>query len=199
MKGSPDYYYRRSKEEGYPARSVFKLQQIQEKFRIIRRGDRILDMGASPGSWSLYLLSVLAGSGKVTGVDLDLPDQRLVGRRGYRFLHGDFYDPEILASVAEDAPFDLIASDAAPSTIGNRITDTTRSLEMAFHILAVAERHLSPGGRFLVKIFQGGGEKQIMDRMKTVFETAKAFKPMASRRESMEVYLVGIGFRGAAS
>jgi 23S rRNA (uridine2552-2'-O)-methyltransferase len=199
MKGSPDYYYRRSKEEGYPARSVFKLQEIQEKFHIIRHGDRILDMGAAPGSWSLYLLEVLSGSGRVTGVDLDEPDPRLTVHKRYRFLQGDFYTPRILSAIAEDAPFDLVASDAAPSTIGNRITDTTRSFEMALHVLTVAERHLSPGGRFTVKIFQGGEEKKIMDRMKAAFETAKAFKPRASRSESMEVYLVGIGFRGRAS
>src|SRR5208283_5410412 len=95
MKGKPDYYWRKSKEEGYPARSVFKLQEIQQKHRPVGPAARILDLGASPGSWSLYLLDMMAGAGSVTGVDLNEPDGKLLARKGYRFLHGDFTTAEM--------------------------------------------------------------------------------------------------------
>ena len=199
MKGQPDYYWRKSKQEGFPARSVFKLQEIQEKYRLIRPGNRVLDLGASPGSWSLYILGLLAGSGSVTGADLNAPDKALLSRKGYRFLQGDFASPDILRAVMEAAPYDVVVSDAAPSTTGNRTLDTTRSLELARQVLAIAEKALRTGGHLTLKIFQGGGEKEILDWMRGRFALARAFKPKASRRDSMETYFVGTGFAPAVS
>jgi 23S rRNA (uridine2552-2'-O)-methyltransferase len=199
MKGQPDYYWRKSKQEGFPARSVFKLQEIQEKYRLIRPGNTVLDLGASPGSWSLYILGLLAGSGSVTGADLNAPDKALLSRKGYRFLQGDFTSPDILRAVMEAAPYDVVVSDAAPSTTGNRTLDTTRSLELARQVLAIAEKALRPGGHLTLKIFQGGGEKEILDWMRGRFALARAFKPKASRRDSMETYFVGTGFAPVAS
>jgi len=194
MKGKPDYYWRKSKEEGYPARSVFKLQEIQEKYRLIRPGNAVLDLGASPGSWSLYILDLLAGSGSVTGADLKAPDRKLLSRRGFRFIQGDFSSGETLAAIIECSPFDVVVSDAAPSTTGNRTMDTARSLDLARQVLAIAEKALKPGGNLALKIFQGGEEKEILDWMRGRFASARAFKPKASRRDSMETYFVGTGF-----
>ncbi len=194
MKGQPDYYWRKSKEEGYPARSVFKLQEIQEKYRLIRPGNAVLDLGASPGSWSLYILDLLAGGGSVTGADLNSPDRKLLSRRGFRFIQGDFTSAEILEAILASAPFDVVVSDAAPSTTGNRTMDTARSLDLARQVLAIAEKTLKPGGNLALKIFQGGEEKEILDWMRGRFASARAFKPKASRRDSMETYFVGTGF-----
>jgi len=199
MKGQPDYYWRKSKQEGFPARSVFKLQEIQEKYRLIRPGARVLDLGASPGSWSLYIMDLLAGSGSVTGADLNAPDTALGSRKGYRFVQGDFTAPDTLAAILASAPFDLVVSDAAPSTTGNRTLDTTRSLELARQVLAIAEKALRPGGNLALKIFQGGGEKEILDWMRGRFALARAFKPKASRSDSMETYFVGTGFAAPIS
>jgi 23S rRNA (uridine2552-2'-O)-methyltransferase len=199
MKGQPDYYWRRSKQEGFPARSVFKLQEIQEKYRLIRPGDRVLDLGASPGSWSLFILGLLAGRGSVTGADLNPPDKALASRRGYRFIHGDFTTAEVLDAIVASSPYDVVVSDAAPSTTGNRTLDTTRSLDLARQVLAIAGKTLKPGGNLTLKIFQGGGEKEILDRMRGSFSSARAFKPKASRSDSMETYFVGMGFRPAVS
>jgi 23S rRNA (uridine2552-2'-O)-methyltransferase len=194
MKGEPDHYWRKSKQEGYPARSVFKLQEIQEKYRVIRPGARVLDLGASPGSWSLYILDMLAGSGGVTGADLNAPDKALLARKAYRFVQGDFTSPAVLADILASAPFDAVVSDAAPQTSGNRTRDTTRSLELALQVLAIAEKALRPGGNLALKIFQGGGEKEVLDWMRKHFSLARAFKPKASRSDSMETYFVGTGF-----
>lgn len=198
MKGQPDYYWRKSKEEGYPARSVFKLQEIQEKYRLIRPGNAVLDLGASPGSWSQYILDLLAGGGSVTAADLNSPDRKLLSRRGFRFIQGDFTSAEILEAILASAPYDVVVSDAAPSTTGNRTMDTARSLDLARQVLAIAEKTLKPGGNLTLKIFQGGEEKEILDWMRGRFAAARAFKPKASRRDSMETYFVGTGFTARA-
>jgi 23S rRNA (uridine2552-2'-O)-methyltransferase len=198
MKGKPDYYWRKSKEEGYPARSIFKLQEIQQKHGPVKPGARVLDLGASPGSWSLYLLDMLAGAGSVTGVDLNEPDGKLLTRKGYRFLHGDFTTQEMERRIREAGPFDIVVSDAAPSTTGNRTMDTARSAEIARRVIAICEMCLVPGGNCVLKIFQGGEEREILEDMRRRFEATKAFKPKASRSDSMETYFIGLGLKPAA-
>ena len=198
MKGRPDYFYRKSKDEGYPARSVFKLQEIQQKYRPVAPGARVLDLGAAPGSWSLWLLDLLAGNGAVTGVDLNDPDQKLQARRNYKFLRGDFSTEETTRWIREQGPYDAVVSDAAPSTTGNRTMDTARSAEIARRVLDICDLALVTGGSCVLKIFQGGEERELLARMKDRFESARAFKPKASRSESMETYFVGLGFRAAA-
>jgi len=194
MKGKPDYYWRKSKEEGYPARSVFKLQEIQQKHGPVKPAGRVLDLGASPGSWSMYLLDMLAGGGSVTGVDLNEPDGKLIARKNYRFLLGDFTSEEVEKRIREAGPFDVIVSDAAPSTTGNRTLDTARSAEIAGKVIEICERCLVPGGNCVLKIFQGGEEREVLARMRRLFTAAKAFKPRASRSDSMETYFIGLGF-----
>jgi 23S rRNA (uridine2552-2'-O)-methyltransferase len=198
VKGKPDYYWKKSKQEGYPARSVFKLQEIQEKHRVLKPGNRVLDLGASPGSWSLFILDLLAGNGSVTGVDLKTPDQRLTSRRNFRFIQGDFTQETVVGRILEGAPYDCIVSDAAPSTTGNRTLDTARSLGIARQVMVTCEKALAPGGNCLLKIFQGGEEKEILDRMRDLFAVSRAFKPKASRSNSMETYYIGIDFRALA-
>ena len=199
MPGKPDYYWQKSKDQGYPARSVWKLQEMQERFRLLDAGPRVLDLGCSPGSWSLMVLDVLGGRGALTGVDLDEPDPKLLRRPGFTFIRGDFTDPAVLAAVVARGPFDVVLSDAAPSTSGNRIRDTERSLELGRAVIAAAATCLRPGGNLALKIFQGGGERELLDSLRAGFETARAFKPKASRSESMEVYHVGLRRRGVSA
>jgi 23S rRNA (uridine2552-2'-O)-methyltransferase len=199
MPGKPDYYWRKSKDQGYPARSVWKLQEMHERFRLLDAGPRVLDLGCSPGSWSLMVLELLAGRGSLTGVDLDEPDAKLIARPGFTFIRGDFTDPAVLAAVAARGPFDVVLSDAAPSTSGNRIRDTERSLELGRTVLAAASGCLRPGGNLALKIFQGGGERETLDALKAGFESARAFKPKASRSESMEIYFVALRRRAAST
>ncbi len=193
----PDHYWKLSKEEGYPARSVFKLKEIQERHHPIHPPARVLDLGASPGSWSLYVLELLKGGGGVTGVDLNPPSAKLSSHRRYRFIQGDFTDPTVLSQIQSLGPFDVVLSDAAPSTTGTRTLDTVRSLEIARQVISICELMLDPHGSCVLKIFQGGEEREVLDRMKVLFATARAFKPKASRSESMETYFVGLDFRGS--
>ena len=198
MKGRPDYYWKKSKDEGYPARSVFKLQEIQQKYRPVAPGSRVLDLGAAPGSWSLWLLDQFAGNGSVTGVDLNDPDPKLQARRNYRFLRGDFSTEETTRWIREQGPYDSVVSDAAPSTTGNRTLDTARSAEIARRVLEICGQALVTGGSCVLKIFQGGEERELLAVMRDRFDSARAFKPKASRPESMETYFIGLGFRGNA-
>jgi 23S rRNA (uridine2552-2'-O)-methyltransferase len=199
MPGKPDYYWQKSKDEGYPARSVWKLQQMQERFRLLGAGKRVLDLGCSPGSWSLMVLELLGGRGALTGVDLDEPDAKLLARPGFTFIRGDFTDPAVLAAVAARGPYDVVLSDAAPSTTGSRLSDTERSLELGRAVLAAAAQCLRTGGNLALKIFQGGGERELLDALRTGFESARAFKPKASRSESMEIYFVALHRRAAST
>lgn len=192
MRDKPDHYSIQAQREGYPARSVYKLKEIDEKFQIIRRGRNILDIGASPGSWTLYVCRKLKGSGRITAVDLkDLS----VGIKcnNLKFFKDDAFSESFQEAAVKTGPYDAVISDAAPSTTGNRTVDTGRSYNLAEDVLKFALKNLKSGGNLVIKIFQGGDEHQLLDIMKNSFKTAKIFKPKASRKESFEVFLVGTG------
>ena len=191
----PDHYTQRAKRGGYPARSVYKLEEIQNKYRLIAPGMKVLDLGAAPGSWSLFVLKQLEGKGEVTAVDLS-PLNALAGRRGVHPIRGDFTDPEIRDLLSERGPYDCILSDAAPATTGNRTVDTGRSYTLAVSILDLAAGMLERGGSLAVKVFQGGDERELVERMRSMFDAARQMKPKASRKESFEVFLIGTGFTG---
>jgi 23S rRNA (uridine2552-2'-O)-methyltransferase len=193
----PDFWSLKAKKEGYPARSVYKLQEIDGKFRLVRKGIRALDIGAAPGSWSLWVLKRLAGSGFLAAVDL----QPLVMKPPYPnflFIQGDLYDPSVREALLEKGPYDLVISDAAPATTGNRLVDQGASESIVEAVIAYAEESLAPGGSLVAKLFQGGAEREFIDRLKTRFGQARAFKPQACRSESFETYLVATGFKGQA-
>ena len=188
----PDFWSIKAKKEGYPARSVYKLEEIDKKFGILKPHARILDIGAAPGSWSLWILKRLAGKGFLAAVDL----QTLGISPAYEnffFIQGDLYDAVVRATLAEKGPYDLVLSDAAPSTSGNSGLDTDRSEAIVEAVLDYADAMLKPGGTVLAKLFMGGGQRAILDRMKSSYATARAFKPEACRSVSFETYLIGQG------
>lgn len=190
----PDFWSQKAFSEGYPARSVYKLQEMDKKFGLIRPGLRILDLGAAPGSWTTYLLRTLGDNGMVTAVDLSPLDTSVVAPN-LAFYQGDLYAPAVRDAVGARGPFDLVVCDAAPATTGNRTLDTTRSEALAELALFYAEEFLNQQGNFVVKIFQGGGEQALLKRMRTLFKTARGFKPEACRTSSFETYLVGLEYK----
>ena len=190
----PDHYAQRAKKEGYPARSVYKLEEIQVKLRVMRHGDHVLDIGAAPGSWTLYASRQTSPGGRIVAVDvarLAIPNLP----RNIAFLQGDAFSPELLGKLEPLAHFNVILSDAAPSTTGNRTVDAGRSFQIASGVLDLAVSYLSPGGNLVVKIFQGGDEGALLARMRELFESARMLKPRASRSISFETYGIGIGKR----
>ncbi len=188
----PDYWSKKAFSEGYPARSVYKLKEMDEKFSLLRKNCRVMDLGAAPGSWTTYLLRMLDGTGHVTAVDLS-PLAKDVKGENLSFFQGDLYAAEVRASVKALGPYDLVVCDAAPATTGNRTVDTARSSGLVELALYYAEEMLLPGGNFVVKVFQGGGEQEVLKRMRKAFASARGFKPEACRTESFETYLVGLG------
>jgi 23S rRNA (uridine2552-2'-O)-methyltransferase len=208
----PDPWSLRAQKEGYPARSVYKLKEMDQKFRLIppqpqgrgggngaAPGFRVLDLGAAPGSWSLYVLRSLAGRGFLASADL-APlsrryDQGLFEGSNFFFIQGDITGPETRAALLARGPFDLLICDAAPATSGNRGIDALRSLELAETALDYGEAALKEGGRLVVKVFQGGDSAALLKKIRARFDAGRAFKPAACRSGSFETYYLGLGKR----
>ena len=188
--GIPDPFRTRARAEGYVARAVYKLKEIDEKYRLCREGMRVLDLGCSPGSWLQYLAARVGRQGLVLGVDaapLAIP-----AAPPLYFLQSEVesLDLESLAAISPD--FDLVVSDLAPNTTGVREVDQQRSLELAQQALKIARRFLRPGGHFLVKLFGGPDLPELAAAIKKEFRTFRQVKPAGSRAASREVYLLGL-------
>lgn len=187
-----DFYTKKAHSEGYPARSVYKLEEINQTHKLIKPGDTVLDVGAAPGSWTLYThRCLIKGNGKIVSCDLSPLSLDPVPPTVIE-ITGDAFSKEIRPRLVAEGPYDAIISDAAPMTTGNRIVDTTRSEYLAEQVTILAEEHLKPHGNMVIKIFQGGGEQEILKKMRTMFAKAKAFKPKASRDDSFEIFLIGL-------
>lgn len=198
----PDFWSKKAFSEGYPARSVYKLKEIDEKFGMIKKGYSVLDLGASPGSWTTFLLRTLKelgtsdnpesqNLGKVVSCDLN-PLAKNVRAENLVFIQGDLTDKSIVEQIKTEGPFDLVVCDAAPLTTGNRVVDTARSQWLVKMAIWYAQTMLKVGGNFAVKIFQNGDQQAHLKSMREIFSSAKGFKPVACRSESFETYLIGI-------
>ena len=190
----PDFWSQKAFSEGYPARSVYKLKEIDEKFGMIKKNYTVLDLGSAPGSWTTFLLRKMEGTGKVVSCDLN-PLAKSVKGDNLVFIQGDLNAPQILNQIKAQGPYDLVVCDAAPKTTGNRTVDTARSEQLVEMAVWYAQQMLKPGGNFAVKIFQNGDQQQILKNMREIFTTAKGFKPEACRTESFETYLIGVNKR----
>ncbi len=196
MKQYRDHYFLKAKQENYPARSVYKLKEIDKKFRLFRRGMKVLDLGAAPGSWSLGAAEKVGPEGLVLACDLQEAGTAFPAQ--VRFFVEDVFQRSAAfeAELAAAAPFDVVLSDMAPRTTGTRFTDQARSLELCLEALAVAEIYLAEGGSFVVKIFMGPDIQDLLRPMRACFAQVKSFKPKSSRAESKETFFVGMGFSG---
>lgn len=186
-----DPYVQAAKQGGLRSRAAFKLMELDDRFHLIRRGSRVVDLGAAPGGWSQ--VAVQRGAACVVGIDL-LPVDPVPGAT---ILHGDFND-EIMAARLRDVlggRADLVLSDMAPNTTGHNATDHLRIMGLAELALDFAIGALEPGGSFVAKVFQGGSEREALLRMRRHFAEVRHAKPPASRKESSELYVVATGFR----
>jgi 23S rRNA (uridine2552-2'-O)-methyltransferase len=192
----PDHWQQKARNEGYPARSVYKLKEIDEKFGIFKPSGSFLDLGAAPGSWSLYLLRKMKGKGFLAAADLSPLshefDKGLFDGGNFFFIQGDITETSISEALLSKGPYSTVISDAAPSTTGNHIVDAARSLLLVEEVVVYAEKALAVGGNLVVKVFQGGDSGELLKRIKTLFKTAKSFKPQTCRSESVETYFIGL-------
>jgi 23S rRNA (uridine2552-2'-O)-methyltransferase len=185
-----DRFYQAAKKEGFLARSVFKLEEIDQKVRLFKPGARVLDLGCAPGSWLQYANKRVGGSGALVGIDrvrVDVP--------GARTLVGDVYQVPIADLLGELEHFDVVLSDMAPDTTGIKSADQAKSEALFERALEIALETLAPGGHFVGKLFMGGGFQELLKRCRSAFEHVKNVKPESSRSHSIEQYVVGLGRR----
>jgi len=186
-----DHYTRRAKKERFPARSVYKLKEMQQKYSLIKKGDKVLDLGCAPGSWLLYAANLTGNKGEVVGIDLKPVSERVPS-------HVRIYRSDILSMDDElfkltGKAFNVVLSDMAPSTTGSRHVDSARSFNLCHAALSIAQETLVSGGSFVCKIFHGEDFKKFSDAVKQGFDRHKIFKPQSSRKASKEIYIIGFG------
>ncbi len=189
-----DHFFKKAKAEDYLARSIYKLQEIDEKSKLIKKGHTVLDLGASPGSWSQYALKKVGHQGRVIGIDLT---DVVVKAPNYTFFHDDInnldWDHELARLKIEK--FDGVISDMAPKTTGIKNTDQMRSLTLCELALDLAVKYLKPKGYFVCKLFHSDGFKDFNVKVKLHFDKVDAIKPDSTRKISKEIFIVGLGFK----
>jgi len=188
----PDHFTKDAKAAGYPARSVFKLEEIDRRAQLLRTGMRVLDLGASPGSWSLYASKRVGPSGRVFAIDLSPLECAIPPNT--TFLQGDAFAIDD-TTLAKHAPYDLVLSDMAPRTTGNRLGDQTRSFELFMRALEVGGRLVVPGGAFVGKIFMGEDLPLARAEARKLFESERLIRPEGTRSVSYEIFVVATGRR----
>lgn len=189
-----DEFVRRARESGWRSRAVYKLEEIQQKDRIIRPGMTVVDLGAAPGAWCQYVMHVMKGHGEVLAVDL-LPMDPVAG---VTCIQGDFCDEETLERIEIELgnrTVDLVLSDMAPNISGMAAVDQPRSMYLSELALDFARNHLGTGGCLVVKVFQGEGFQEFIAALRRSFESVRTRKPAASRSRSREVYAVARNYR----
>jgi len=193
MKNNPknqweDHLTRRARSENYPARSVYKLEEIQNKFKVMKKNDQVLDLGCAPGSWLLYAAKQVGNGGRVLGIDLSFVDIKLP--ENVTAVTGNVLNLEDVSFMDENTRFNVILSDMAPSTSGRKDVDALRSYELCCMALVVAEQYLMLSGHFICKIFQGNEFKEFEKKVKSKFKEIKIFKPDSCRKQSKEIYMI---------
>jgi 23S rRNA (uridine2552-2'-O)-methyltransferase len=189
-----EFFTRKAKEEGYPARSVYKLKEIDEKYHLFKKGDKVLDLGCAPGSWLIYVASKIGSQDKVVGVDIK--DIKIPPRENIIFIKKDVMDFEKSGIMESDQKYQAVISDLAPSTSGIELVDTGKSLELCEKAFDIAKKVLTPGGNFVCKIFEGEFTNDFFKKVEKSFKFTKRFRPKAVIKRSKEFYIVGKMFRG---
>ena len=190
-----EYYYKKAKEEEYRSRASYKLKQMDKKYKILRPGNTVVDLGASPGGWSQVALEMVGEEGVVVGVDLNrlkpFPEEN------HHFIRGDFTTEEIQNKILSiiGGKADVLISDASPSLCGIKSIDQLNSYDLLESIIVICDLILENKGNLVLKAFQGTEYKAFLDKLKKKFRILKTIKPPSSRKKSSEMYIIGIGFK----
>lgn len=194
MRELHDHFFRLAKKEGYRSRAAYKLIEIDERRKLLQRGDRVLDCGCAPGSWLQVIARRIGPNGQAVGIDLQpvepLPEPNV------RILEADLTTIEVRTLLGDAEPFDVILSDMAPATTGDRTIDHHGSARLCTAVLDRCGELLRRGGHVAIKVLEGEAYPDLLARARTMFDRVKGFKPKASRGESTEIYLIAEGFRG---
>lgn len=190
-KRTKDFFYKQAKEKGVVARSYYKLEDVDQKYKLVKKGTRMIDIGAAPGSWIQYAQEKIGDDGFIFAVDLN--PLNISTLPTVEFQQKNIFDlqPEQIRQTY--GFFDLVVSDVAPRTMGHQIVDHTRSYELCVHVLSIANEVLKQNSKLLCKMYQGEQTKVFVNLVKKTFKEVKIIKPDASRKESWEIYILGMG------
>ncbi len=186
-----DHLTRRARSEGYPARSIYKLEEIQNKYKVLKKNDLVIDLGCSPGSWSLYASKLVGEKGRVYGIDLKPIDIKIPSN--VTAIQDNILNMANKPFLSDAKGLNVVLSDMAPATTGRKDVDAIRSFELCNMALDVANDLLIQNGNFICKIFQGNDFNAFQKNVKSKFKMCKVFKPESCRKQSKEIYIIAIG------
>ncbi len=186
MENRKDFYFRKAKSEGYLARSIYKLLEVNKKYNLIKKNDKVLDIGCSPGSWTQACLKLNVS--EVIGIDIQ---EVKVEDEKFTFIKKNINK----INLAKLGNFDVVLSDIAPSTSGNKDLDAYKSYELSLKSLETAKKVLKENGNFLVKVFQGEEFESLLSEIRKNFSFVKSFKPKSTRSASKEIYIIAKDYR----
>jgi 23S rRNA (uridine2552-2'-O)-methyltransferase len=190
-----DHYFNKAKNENYLARSIYKLEEIDEKYKILKSGMMVVDFGYHPGSWIQYTSQVIGDEGKVVGIDVREVNKKLSGIKNVRVYQKDIFDIQDLKQLEVDGQFDVVLSDMAPNTTGIKSLDQDRSLNLVESVFGLLPKFLKPGGNFVIKVFDSQNAQNYLKDQKNLFKEFHYLKPKSTRSISKEFFVIGKQFK----
>jgi 23S rRNA (uridine2552-2'-O)-methyltransferase len=190
-----DHYFNKAKNENYLARSIYKLEEIDEKYKILKSGMMVVDFGYHPGSWIQYTSKVIGDEGKVVGIDVREVNKKLSGIKNVRVYQKDIFDIQDLKQLEVDGQFDVVLSDMAPNTTGIKSLDQDRSLNLVESVFGLLPKFLKPGGNFVIKVFDSQNAQNYLKDQKNLFKEFHYLKPKSTRSISKEFFVIGKQFK----
>lgn len=190
-----DHYFKKAKREKFFARSIYKLEEIDQKYRIFRKGDLVLDLGYYPGSWIQYSSKMVGESGTIIGIDIQDIKKELATYQNVQIFQKDIFEVRELEDLGVDKKFSVICSDMAPSTTGIKSVDQARSLSLVEKVFELSEYFLKTNGNLVVKVFDSSDAQEFLKKQRVLFKEWHLLKPKSTRSVSKEFFVIGKGFK----
>ena len=194
-----DHYFNKAKKENFFARSIYKLEEIDQKFKILSKGDQVVDFGYSPGSWVQYTTKKVGDTGEVVGIDIKPVNKKLCHLKNVSLYEKDIFDVQNLEELGVDKKFSVVLSDMAPNTTGVKSVDQDRSLNLIEMVFSLLPKFLEEGGNCVLKVFDGHQAQQFLKEQKKLFSEFSFLKPKSTRSVSKEFFVVAKGYQGETS
>lgn len=189
-----DHYFQKAKKDKYLARSVYKLEEIDKKFQILKRGDKVVDLGYHPGSWMQYTSKIIGPEGNAVGIDIKPVNKKLLSQKNVTLFEKDIFDVNNVDDLGVSDKFDVVLSDMAPNTTGIKSVDQARSLGLVEKVTQLLPTILRPGGSFVIKVFDSHEAQEFIKTLNSEFEQVKKLKPKSTRSVSKEFFVIGKGY-----
>ncbi|MBI2521496.1 MAG: RlmE family RNA methyltransferase [Bdellovibrio sp.] len=190
-----DYYYKKAKKENYLARSIYKLEEIDARYKILKKGALVLDLGYYPGSWIQYTSAQIGDEGRIIGIDLQDINAKLSNLRNVTLFKADFFELKELNAIGLDRRVDVLLSDMAPNTTGVKSVDQVRSLNLVEGIFELLPTFLKPQGKLVIKLFESQMAQDFLRKQKPLFDQFHFLRPQGTRAVSKEYYVIGLGYK----